>query len=117
METHNSVCAVSPWFYITLTDLVGCWITSDYPVQRIVLEYMWMWITCFINFIFYIPMALVLVFDRTVVIHGWRIHLTPNNRHKHHRVEERSLALKMLVYPAVYTITVCSLLHLVSTYI
>ena len=77
-----------------------------------------MWIAAFINFILYVPMALVIIYDRTVVIHGWRINITRNiGRQKTERTRERVLAMKMLVYPATYTITVCPLLvHLFTPY-
>ncbi|KAI0814885.1 hypothetical protein BC629DRAFT_1588573 [Irpex lacteus] len=84
-----------------------CWITEQYPVQRVVLEYMWMWITAFLNFVLYTLIAFVLFTDRTAVASGWRIRFIKN-------AEtglpvpgwEKRLALKMLVYPATYTITV-----------
>ncbi|KAJ3552032.1 hypothetical protein NM688_g4374 [Phlebia brevispora] len=83
-----------------------CWITSAYPVQRIVLEYMWLWITCFLNFILYIPMALVIIYDGMVVVHNWRIRLVRNVAQRSDKRGERKLAIKMLGYPLVYTITV-----------
>ncbi|KIP12487.1 hypothetical protein PHLGIDRAFT_124026 [Phlebiopsis gigantea 11061_1 CR5-6] len=84
-----------------------CWITSDYPVQRIVLEYLWMWITALLNFALYIPISLVIICDATVIVHGWRIRFV-RNPPSYHRENgrEKAIALKMLVYPAVYTITV-----------
>ena len=77
----------------------GCWITSDYPVQRIVLEYLWMWITAFLNFILYIPIALVIMFDATVAMNGWHIRFVKNpmSLREDGRAEKR-LAVKMLVY-------------------
>lgn len=96
-------------------------------MQRIVLEYMWLWITSFINFILYIPMALAIVYDSTVVVHAWRIRFVRNiKQQKYDRKGERALAIKMLVYvyhfialraeinsprysyPAAYTVTVCN---------
>lgn len=82
----------------SLTPLIGCWITEDYPVQRIVLEYMWMWITAFLNFLLYIPMALVVVYDATVVVCAWKIRIVKNtNYFKTDNRSEKLLALKMLV--------------------
>lgn len=84
-----------------------CWITSDYPVQRIVLEYLWMWITAFANIILYIPMALALVYDATVAVNGWHVRIVKNPKsYRDDRRPEMKLAIKMLVYPAAYTITV-----------
>ena len=77
---------------------IGCWITSDYPVQRIVLEYMWMWITAFLNFLLYVPMALVVIYDATVVVHAWRIRIVKKtNFFKTDSRSEKVLAIKMLV--------------------
>ncbi|GJE86578.1 hypothetical protein PsYK624_026580 [Phanerochaete sordida] len=84
-----------------------CWITSDYPVQRIVLEYLWMWITAFANIALYIPMALCIIYDATVAVNGWHIRIVKNPKsYRDDRRPEVKLAIKMLVYPAIYTITV-----------
>ena len=67
-----------------------------------------MWITAFANIILYIPMALALVYDATVAIVGWEIRIIKNPKsYQDDRRPEMKLAIKMLVYPAVYTITVC----------
>lgn len=77
----------------------GCWITSDYPVQRIVLEYLWLWITAFLNFILYIPLALVLFFNATVVIKGGRVRFVKNPMSwRDDGRAEKTVAVKMLVY-------------------
>ncbi|KAI0348397.1 hypothetical protein BDW22DRAFT_1350595 [Trametopsis cervina] len=83
-----------------------CWITEQYPVQRIVLEYLWLWITCFLNFLLYVPIAFVMRYDCTLVIANWQIRFLKNSEtgRATPRLEKR-LALQMLVYPAVYTIT------------
>ena len=59
-----------------------------------------MWITAFLNFVLYVPMALVVIYDRTVVIHAWRIRFPRNQggKHKSQSRYDRVLALKMLVY-------------------
>jgi hypothetical protein len=59
---------------------------------------MWMWITAFLNFVLYTLIALVIYFDRVVVIAGWRIRLV-NNSESHRTVPrwEKKLALQMLV--------------------
>ncbi|EKM56586.1 uncharacterized protein PHACADRAFT_253801 [Phanerochaete carnosa HHB-10118-sp] len=84
-----------------------CWITSEYPVQRIVLEYLWMWITAFVNIALYIPMALAILYDATVAVNGWHVRIVKNPKtYRDDRRLEMRIAIKMLVYPAVYTITV-----------
>ncbi len=99
METLNFVRILNNISFTLQTNHVttGCWITSEFPVQRIVLEYLWLWITCFLNFILYIPMALVIYFDGMLVIHGWRIRLVRNIGQRSDKGAERKLAIKMLV--------------------
>jgi len=88
-----------------------CWITKDYPVQQIALDYVFMWTTAFVNIILYIPLALVI--KGVVVVEGWRFKLAD----KRDRLDVRSrttepgrgidgIALQMFFYPAIYTITV-----------
>lgn len=90
---------------------LGCWITSEYPVQRIVLEYLWMWITAFANIALYIPMALAIFYDATVAVNGWHVRIVKNPKsYRDDRRLEMRIAIKMLVYPAVYTVTVCATL-------
>ena len=38
----------------------GCWITSRFPVQRMVLDYVWMFIACLFNIVAYVPLYFVL---------------------------------------------------------
>lgn len=49
----------------------GCWITSDYPGERLGLEYVWMWITCLLNFVLYT--VLIFVVKGYVVFNGWKV--------------------------------------------
>lgn len=59
---------------------------------------MWMWITGFLNFLLYVPMALVIVYDGTVVVSAWRIRFVKGtNYFKTDGRSEKRLALKMLV--------------------
>ena len=53
-------------------------------------------------------MALVVIYDRSVVIHAWKIRFPRNqtSKQKSQSRSDRILALKMLVYPAAYTVTV-----------
>jgi hypothetical protein len=50
----STVCAIfaSPVFEFILRFL-GCWITPQYPEERIALEYLWVWLTAFTNIIIY----------------------------------------------------------------
>ncbi|KAL4241711.1 hypothetical protein ABKN59_000865 [Abortiporus biennis] len=86
-----------------------CWITSDFPAQRIALEYFWMWMTSLLNIALYVPIALVL--KGVIVVSGFRVSIV--KRKDRVRLSEISgkdsnayLATKMLCYPAIYTITV-----------
>ncbi|KDQ63396.1 hypothetical protein JAAARDRAFT_169182 [Jaapia argillacea MUCL 33604] len=88
-----------------------CWITQDYPVQRIALEYFWLWFTAFLNIALYVPLALVL--GGFIIIDGFKIRIPNKEERGHLRVssingtrDARHLSMKMLFYPAVYTITV-----------
>ncbi|KAI0687755.1 hypothetical protein BC835DRAFT_1286036 [Cytidiella melzeri] len=84
-----------------------CWITAEYPVQRILLEYLWLWITAFLNFVLYTLIAVVVYRDRSLVICDWRVRMVKNSEHSRSVPKwEKRLALKMLVYPAAYTVTV-----------
>ena len=92
----RSISCISPT--VSLISNGGCWITEQYPVQRIVLEYMWMWITAFLNFLLYTLIAFSIFTDRTAVVSNWRIRFV-NNTETGHSVPswEKRLALKMLV--------------------
>lgn len=61
------------------------------------MEYMWLWIACFLNIILYVPMALVIYFDGMLVLSGWRIRLVRNVGQRPDKGAERKLAIKMLV--------------------
>ena len=99
MATHSSVSVISELIdTIVLIPVTGCWITEQYPVQRIVLEYMWMWITAFLNFVLYALIAFVLFTDRTAVVSGWRVRFMKNaDTGQAVPGWEKRLALKMLV--------------------
>jgi hypothetical protein len=92
------------------TDL-WCWITEDFPVQRIALEYFWMWFTSLLNIVLYCILALVI--KGFVVFNGW--HMRFPSKEERQQVGLRdlpgckttdNLAIQMLFYPAVYTICV-----------
>lgn len=40
--------------------VTGCWITEDYPVERITGEYLWLWISFFVMIGLYVFMFLVM---------------------------------------------------------
>lgn len=79
----------------------GCWITQNYPGQRIGLEYLWMWMAAFLNILLYIPITLVL--KRFITVTGWRFRFLSNAERR--RVSQSSIdrdhidhiALKMLL--------------------
>ncbi|TCD69950.1 hypothetical protein EIP91_005539 [Steccherinum ochraceum] len=87
-----------------------CWITSDYPAQRIALEYAWMWTAAFTNLVLYIPITLVL--KGFISAQGGRLKvLRRSDSIRSMDVNDSNqaidhLATKMLWYPAVYTCTV-----------
>ncbi|KZV75490.1 hypothetical protein PENSPDRAFT_748391 [Peniophora sp. CONT] len=82
-----------------------CWITARFPVQRMVLDYVWMFIACLFNIVAYVPLYFVL--KGTLVLDGWRLH-RPHSQPADRAILNRSnrLALKMLMYPLTYTISV-----------
>jgi hypothetical protein len=41
----------SCWYPLSIT--IGCWISARFPRERIGLEYLWMWLTCFCNIVIY----------------------------------------------------------------
>ena len=53
--------------------ILGCWIRSEYPVQQIALDYVFMWVTAFVNIILYVPLALVI--EGKITVNGSKIHL------------------------------------------
>ncbi|CAL1695298.1 unnamed protein product [Somion occarium] len=87
-----------------------CWITSAYPVQRIALEYVWMWISSLLNIVLYVPIALVL--KGVIAVSGGRLRVLHRRERRrlsevlHTKEATDHVAIKMLFYPAVYTCTV-----------
>ncbi|KZV80574.1 hypothetical protein EXIGLDRAFT_780809 [Exidia glandulosa HHB12029] len=75
------------WLFITLLVSIGyalhgrheyygitglwCWITALYPVERIALEYFWLWAAALLNVVLYIPLFLALR-GNIVVVHSDR---------------------------------------------
>ena len=57
-----------------------------------------MWITALLNFILYIPIAIVILYDATIAVHGWHIHFVRNPvSYSHETGRDKVIALKMLV--------------------
>ncbi|KAG2154727.1 hypothetical protein DEU56DRAFT_770034 [Suillus clintonianus] len=89
-----------------------CWIERN-NFQRMGLQYMWMWLAAFISITVYIFLALVV--KRIIIIDGYRIRwasaenrsLTPSDGSDPRLQRDGgAIALRMLLYPAVYIITV-----------
>ena len=55
----------------------GCWIKDTYPVQQIVLEYVFLFTAALVNFLLYIPLAAVI--SGKVVFDGLRPHWAGSN--------------------------------------
>ena len=49
----------------------GCWITDNYQLERIALEYFWLWLAAFFNILIYVFLALVI--KGIVVVENGRI--------------------------------------------
>ncbi|TDL21358.1 hypothetical protein BD410DRAFT_789791 [Rickenella mellea] len=87
-----------------------CWITTRYQTQRIVLEYLWLWLTSLLSIVAYVPIALVI--KGVVVVEGSKIHFREKGDSKRglvvptHARDPNGLALQMLFYPLIYIITV-----------
>ena len=93
----------------------GCWITAHYLTQRITLEYLWLWMTAFVDLIVYAFLALVV--KGFIVVNGSSIHITTGEERVQKQFASsqqgssgkdtgKSVALGLLFYPAVYIITV-----------
>ncbi|KAG8993858.1 hypothetical protein FRB94_010333 [Tulasnella sp. JGI-2019a] len=99
-----------------------CWISSDYKVEQITLQYMWFWTAGFVNIILYILIFLALrgnlfVTFNSEATNGWgrgsmRINWERNRNRRASAAtsEERKRLMRtarhLLAYPVVYTITV-----------
>jgi hypothetical protein len=121
MEIPDIVCTLSFFFYIKSPSryshamsgfILGCWITERYPVQRIVEEYLFLWLSAFVSIICYIPLAFVV--SGRVVVDGLKVRF-PDRENRVHALQSASnrstrestkLALQMVFYPIVYIITV-----------
>ncbi|KAI5122571.1 hypothetical protein M0805_004788 [Coniferiporia weirii] len=90
-----------------------CWITKRYKVQQYMLDYVFMWATAFANIILYIPLSLVI--KGIIIVDGNRVKIR-SKKDRTHTVGRPtsepcgrgvdSIAMQMLFYPLVYTLTV-----------
>jgi len=91
-----------------------CWITHQYPGERIGLEYLWMWLAAFIDIFVYIFLALVVT--GFVAANEGRIRINASRQPVSINLSSRRgtamgtdrtiMAIKLLFYPAVYIFTV-----------
>ncbi|KIM75363.1 hypothetical protein PILCRDRAFT_827270 [Piloderma croceum F 1598] len=91
-----------------------CWITARYPSQRIALEYLWLWITAFVDLVVYASLALIL--KGFIIVNRGSIRFTTSedrvqrqftsSQSTSRRQDSNSVAMRLLFYPAVYIITV-----------
>jgi hypothetical protein len=72
----------------------GCWIASEFKVQQIVADYLWMWISAFASVLAYV--AVFLVLRGFVKVEGWRVRWTPRQEPLAIRPSQ-TVAYKMLV--------------------
>ncbi|KAK0470527.1 hypothetical protein IW261DRAFT_1005489 [Armillaria novae-zelandiae] len=89
-----------------------CWIRDEYGVERIVLEYLWIWIALAVMFIIYGLIALVMrgfiVVDEGVhfMTHGNRVRQDLTAANDEDERQSKAVANLMLIYPVVYAICV-----------
>ena len=72
----------------------GCWIAAEYHVQRLVLDYVWMWTAAFFSIVLYVPLYFIL--RGSFVLEGWALR-TPEETTTETLPRSR-LALKMLLW-------------------
>jgi len=112
----NIVCTVL--IFLTFTNqlgTLGCWISSGYNGERIGTEYMWLWIAASVDIVLYVFLALVV--KGFIVINGSTIRITTGeervcqswtSRRSSGKDVTSTVAIGLLFYPVVYTITVGS---------
>jgi len=79
-----------------------CWITGNYPVERIALEYFWLWMSAFLNIVIYIFLALII--KGVLVVENGKIRLLRNHERTTNHYAS-GIGTQMLYYPVVYIIT------------
>jgi hypothetical protein len=78
-----------------LTARPGCWISADFPVQRMALDYAWMFVAALFNIVAYVPLYLVL--KGYVAFDGWRVYRPSKVVDKMTLRHSNRVALKMLM--------------------
>ncbi|KAH8835659.1 hypothetical protein DL96DRAFT_1575105 [Flagelloscypha sp. PMI_526] len=88
-----------------------CWITEDYPSERITLEYLWLWVAAIVNIVCYAAIFLVIKgyahYDsskRTFQRSPQTFSVTSS--HIPHSSRTSAIAKQMLYYPAVYLVCI-----------
>jgi len=90
-----------------------CWISSGYNGERIGTEYLWLWVAAFVDIVLYVFLALVV--KGFIVINGSTIRITTGEERVRQSLTSRrssgkdvtsTVAIGLLFYPAVYTVTV-----------
>ncbi|PFH54777.1 hypothetical protein AMATHDRAFT_52684 [Amanita thiersii Skay4041] len=90
-----------------------CWITSSFDAERLWLEYFWMYLAAFVNLICYATIALVI--KGVIVFDGLKVRIPRKEDRVDHIIatlvetdarQSSAIASQMLLYPAVYIITV-----------
>ncbi|TFK38107.1 hypothetical protein BDQ12DRAFT_683986 [Crucibulum laeve] len=113
------------WLFIILVITIGaathknnyygdtdywCWIREEFKVERIVFEYLWMWLSAFIMLVLYGIIALVmrgiLVVEDGVHWHTKKDHVKPDlsgaEEDDVYEKQSKAIANLMLFYPAIY---------------
>ncbi|ETW87365.1 hypothetical protein HETIRDRAFT_431723 [Heterobasidion irregulare TC 32-1] len=71
-----------------------CWIAAEYHVQRLVLDYVWMWTAAFFSIVLYVPLYFIL--RGSFVLEGWALRIPEET--KTETLPRSRLALKMLLW-------------------
>ncbi|KAL1941111.1 hypothetical protein VTO73DRAFT_7323 [Trametes versicolor] len=84
-----------------------CWISDEYPSERITLDYMIMFLSALLSFIMYILVYLRL--RGNIMLHGWRVSFRFGRRSTEYSTRSVdshavNVAKSMLLYPLAYTI-------------
>jgi len=82
-----------PSWQIETNFFEGCWITSEFSVQRTVADFLWMWIAAFSSLLAYVVLFLVL--RGYITVNGWRVRWTSGQEYPI-IPQSHTLAYKML---------------------
>lgn len=105
-------CSILPEYFVDAS--AGCWITSDYPGERLGLEYLWLYLAAAVDVLLYTFLALVV--KGFAVVDGSKVRFTTGQERVHKHLTtygggNRSIATGLLFYPAVYFITVSIIIY------